>query len=131
MLLVGGCGGDPPPDPADAQRTYGASVDATDAIPAPAVAAEQDRYLGTRVTVDGRIEAVTNEGCTLHLETASESPLRVEATRTEEDECAWQMSSDANGFAVAAGTLRATNDSLHLSANGLQETPVHVAVPDS
>lgn len=130
-VLLGACADEKNTTPSKAQQTYGAAVDATDAIPAPAVAAEQDRYVGQRVTVDGRIAAVTDEGCTVHLETAGESPLRVEARRTGEAACAWQMPPDANGFVVGAGTLQVTNDSLHLSANGLQETPVQFDGPDS
>lgn len=121
-LLVSGCVGGGS-DPAQAQMSYGASVDATDAIPALAVAAEDDFYADRSLTVDGRIIAVRAGGCTLHLATDA-TPLVISAARTDAGDCAWQVPSDAQGFAVAAGTLRVEDDTLRLAANGVQVTPV-------
>ena len=130
-LLLGGCGDGPPPDPAAADTTYGAAVDATDAIPAPAVAAEADRYVGRRVTVDGRIEAVTQNGCTVYLATDGGAPLRVDAARDSADTCLWQLPLGSDGIAAATGPLRADGDTLRLSANGVQVTPVQISKSDS
>ncbi len=124
-LLLSGCGGDAPQNPAAAEQTYGAPVDATDAIPVPAVAAEAARYTRSRVTVGGRIAGVMQDGCVLHLATGVGSPLRVDATRTGEGACRWQVPGGTDGFAVVAGTLRADGDALRLSANGVRVTPVH------
>lgn len=126
-LLLGACGGDAPRNRAAAEQTYGAAVDATDAIPTPAVAAEAARYVGTRVTVDGRIADVARDGCTLHLDAETGPPLRVDAVRAGEESCAWQVPADIEGFAVAAGTLRTAGDTLRLNANGVQVTPVRIS----
>lgn len=131
VLLLGACGGDAPKNPAAAEQTYGTPVDATDAIPAPAVAAESARYTGHRVTVDGRIADVTQDGCALHLGTDGGPPLRVDASRTGKGTCLWQVRGGTDGFAVVAGTLRADGDTLRLSANGVQVTPVQRTTPDS
>jgi len=130
-LLLVGCGDGPPPDPSAADTTYGAAVDATDAIPAPAVAAEPNRYVGRRVTVDGRIETVTQNGCTVSLATDGGPPLRVDAARDSAGTCAWQLPSGLDGIAVAAGPLRTESDTLRLSANGVQVTPVRITESDS
>lgn len=130
-LLAGGCGNDAPNNPAEAERTYGASVDATDAIPVPAVAAERDRYLRRHVTVDGRIADVTRDGCVLHLEADDGPPLRVEADRLDDGACRWQIPADTEGFVVAAGSLRTANDTLRLTANGVQITPLQVGDSES
>jgi hypothetical protein len=123
-LLLSGCGGDAPQNPAEADHTYGAAVDPTDAIPVPVVAAEAARHGGQRVTVDGRIAGVARDGCTLHLATDTGPPLRVDAARTGTDTCAWQVPAGTDGFAVAAGTLRTAADTLRLTANGVQVTPL-------
>jgi len=36
-----------------------------------------------------------------------------------------------DGIAVASGTLRVAGDTLRLTANGVQVTPVQIAEPDS
>lgn len=128
-LVLGACGADAP-DPDAAETAYGAPVDATSAIPVPAVVAEPDRYVGGRVTVDGRIVSVMSGGCTLHLDTDDGPPLRVEAGRPQAGECAWRVPRESDGFAVAAGTLRAARDTLRLIANGVRVTPVRLS-PDS
>lgn len=115
----------------DAQETYGAGIDATDAIPVPAVVAEMERYLGHRVTVDGRISEVVRDGCTLQMETNDSRPLQIDASQQGDGSCTWQVSTDVDGFAVAAGLLRMERDTLRLSANGVQVTPVQVAGADS
>jgi hypothetical protein len=130
-ILGGGCGGDVPQNPTAADTTYGAAVDAIDAVPAPAVAAEPERYAGRRVPVDGRIVDVTPDGCALRLDTETGPPLRVEALRTGADTCAWRVPTDTEGFAVATGPLRTKRDTLRLSANGVQVTPVQGTKPDS
>lgn len=122
--LIVACGSDAPENPIEAQQTYGAPVDATDAIPVPAAAAEQDRYLGRRVTIDGRIIRIRSDGCALTLDTGDNAPLRVEASRIPDDGCAWQIPAETRGFAVAVGSLRVERDTLHLTANGVQVTPV-------
>ena len=127
-LALAGCGGDAAPNPAAADTTYGAAVDATDAIPVPAVAAEANRYTGPPITVDGRIVDVGQSGCTLHLATGG-PPLRVDAVRTGDSSCAWQVPTGEEGVAVAAGTLRVDGDTLRLSANGVQVTPVRLTSP--
>jgi hypothetical protein len=106
-------------------------VTATDAIPAPAVAAEPTRYHNRRVTVDGRIEAWADNGCTVHLDTEDGPPLRIESIRSPDDGCAWQVPAPLDGIAAAVGTLRVDGDTLRLSANGVQVTPVQGAEPDS
>jgi hypothetical protein len=126
-LVLGACGADAP-DPSAAETAYGAPVDATSAIPAPAITAEPDRYEGGRVTVDGRIVSVTSGGCTLHLGTEEGPPLRVEAGRTREEACAWRVPVETNGFAVAAGTLRVAGDTLRLVASGVRVTPVRLSL---
>ncbi len=126
-VILGGCGDDSPADPAAAQQIYGSPVDPTDAIPAPALAAEARRYVGDRVTVDGRIASVTRDGCTLHLATDGGPPLRVDAPRTEEASCAWRVPGGTKGFTVTSGTLRTDRDTLRLLANGVQITPLHSA----
>jgi len=130
-LLLGGCEDAPPPNPAAADTTYGAAVDATDALPAPAVAAERDRYVGRRVTVDGRIESITQTGCTVYLHTDQGPPLRVEAPRDRAPPCRWQLPPGLDGVAAATGTLRVERDTLRLPANGVQVTPVQISTSDS
>lgn len=125
-LLLGACGGDGPENPIEAEQTYGAPVDATDAIPVPAVAAEPDRYLGRRVIVDGRITGIPSDGCALSLDTGKNPPLRVEAAQTPDGDCTWHIPAETHGFAVAVGSLRVDRDTLHLTANGVQVTPVRV-----
>ena len=128
-LLLGACGSGAS-DSNRADTTYGAPIDATDAMPAPAVAAEDSLYLGHRVTIDGRITAVWASGCDMQLATDA-TPLVVAASRSEAGDCAWQVPSDAQGFAVAAGTLRTAGGTLRLTANGVRVTPVRVSSPDS
>jgi len=131
-----GCGNGTSPNPAAADTTYGAAVDDTDAIPAPAVAAEDSLYLRRGVTIDGRITAVQASGCEVHLSTDA-IPIVVMAPRPEEvphtdpGDCAWQVPTDAQGFAVAAGTLRTAEDTLRLTANGVRVTPVRISSPDT
>ena len=126
-LLLGGCGDGPPSTPAAADTTYGAAVNATDAIPAPAVAAEPDRYVGRRVTVDGRIGAVAQDGCTASLQTDGGPPLRIDAPRDRAGACAWRLPAGRDGIAAATGTLRVERDTLRLPANGVQVTPLRPA----
>jgi hypothetical protein len=128
-LLLGACGSGAS-DSNRADTTYGAPIDATDAMPAPAVAAEDSLYLGHRVTIDGRITAVWASGCDMQLATDA-TPLVVAASRSEAGDCAWQVPSDAQGFAVAAGTLRTAGDTLRLTANGVRVTPVRISSPDT
>ena len=128
-LLLGACGSGAS-DSNRADTTYGAPIDATDAMPAPAVAAEDSLYRGHRVTIDGRITAVRASGCDMQLATDA-TPLVVAASRSEAGDCAWQVPSDAQGFAVAAGTLRTAGDTLRLTANGVRVTPVRVSSPDT
>ena len=152
-LLLAACGSGAS-DSNRADTTYGASVDATDAMPVPAVAAEDSLYRGHEVTIDGRITAVRASGCEVKL--ATEAALFIvtaprpkgaprakrgsahrggsgsqAAPRTDAGGCAWQLSSDASGVAVAAGTLRTAGDTLRLMANGVQVTPVRISSPDS
>lgn len=128
FLLVG-CG-EGVPNPTKAETTYGRPVEAIDALPAPAVAAEENRYVGHRVTVDGRITAVRANGCAMHLATDA-VPLVVTAVRTAKENCAWTVPTEAQGFAVAAGTLHVGEDTLRLAANGVRVTPVRLSEPDS
>ena len=125
-VVVGACGGRSDADQAD--TTYGTPVDASEAIPAPAVAAEDSLYVGHRVTIDGRIVAVRTGGCEVHLSTDA-VPLVVTAPRTDADSCAWKVPRGAHGFAVAAGTLRVAEDTLRLFATGVRRTPVRLS-PD-
>ena len=129
-LLLGGCSDAPPPTPAAADTTYGAAVATADALPAPAVAAERARYVGLPVTVDGRVVDVAPDGCGLRLDAGEGPPLRVDAARPD-GACAWRVPTALDGIAVAAGTLRAAGDTLRLTANGVQVTPVQIAEPDS
>jgi len=122
-ILLSGCGPEAPTTPTEAQQTYGATVDAANALPVPAVVAEVDRYIGRRVSVDGRVGRVTRDGCTLSLEAGDGPPFLVIAPRVDASSCAWQVPDTTEGFAIA--------DTLRLSANGVQVTPVHVAEPDS
>ena len=128
-LLLGACGSGAS-DSNRADTTYGAPIDATDAMPAPAVAAEDSLYRGHRVTIDGRITAVRASGCDMQLATDA-TPLVVAASRSEAGDCAWQVPSEAQGFAVAAGTLRTAGDTLRLTANGVRVTPVRISSPDT
>jgi hypothetical protein len=144
LLLLGlvpaACGGTSDAD--QAETTYGTPVDATEALPAPAVAAEDSLYVGHTVTIDGRITAVRASGCALHLSTDA-APLVVAAprpkersslraaARTDADGCGWAVPRDATGFAVASGTLRVADDTLRLVANGVRVTPVRLSDPDS
>ena len=128
-LLLGACGSGAS-DSNRADTTYGAPIDATDAMPAPAVAAEDSLYRGRRVTIDGRITAVRASGCDMQLATDA-TPLVVAAPRTDAGDCAWQVPNSAPGVAVAAGTLRAANDTLRLTANGVRVTPVRISSPDT
>lgn len=129
-LLLGGCGGDRS-DSTKAETTDGASVDVTDAVPAPAVAAEESLYVDRALAIDGRITSVDRAGCALRLDTGEESPLLVRSARTDDGSCAWRVPVETDGFAVAAGTLRAANDTLRLTANGVRVTPVRFSNPDS
>lgn len=124
-LLTGGCGGDAPSNPAGADTTYGAPVDATDALPAPVLAAEPDQYIGRRVTADGRILTVQNTGCTLHVDTEAGTPLRIDAPQSE-NSCTWHVPSTTKGFAIATGTLRRVEDTLRMTAPGVRVTPTHL-----
>ncbi|MFB6249150.1 MAG: hypothetical protein ABEL97_11330 [Salinibacter sp.] len=130
LLSLGACGGGAPRSPAAADTTYGAAVAVAGALPAPAVAAEATRYVGRRVTVDGRVVGVAPEGCGLRLDAGDGPPLRVDAPRPG-GACAWQVPTALDGIAAAAGTLRAAGDTLRLTANGVQVTPVQVSEPDS
>jgi hypothetical protein len=129
-LLLGGCSGDVPSS-SKAETTYGVSVDATNAYPAPAVAAEVSPYAGQSVTVEGRVMAVTENGCGYRLDTGDNPPLLVRAVRGDDESCAWQVPPETNGFAAAAGTLRTAGDTLRLTANGVRVTPVRILTPDS
>lgn len=129
-LLVGGCG-ESSGDPAQAQATYGASVNATEAVPAPAVAAEESLYGGRVRAIDGRIAGVGADGCHFRLDTGGNPPLLVRAARTEDGSCAWRVPPETDGFAVAVGTLRTVRDTLRLIANGVRVTPVQLKGPDS
>lgn len=129
-VLVAGCVGSSG-DPAAAQTTYGASVDATEAVPAPAVAAEESLYVDRVLSIDGRLTAVKENGCGLQLDTGDDSPLFVTSARTTDGSCTWQVPDTTDGFAVATGTLRVERDTLRLSANGVQVTPVRLSEPDS
>ena len=128
-LLLGACGSGAS-DSNRADTTYGAPIDATDAMPAPAVAAEDSLYRGHRVTIDGRITAVRASGCDMQLATDA-TPLVVAAPRTDAGDCAWQVPNSAPGVAVAAGTLRTAEDTLRLTANGVRVTPVRISSPDT
>jgi len=139
-LLLGACGTGAS-DADQAETSYGTPVDATEALPAPVVAAEESLYVGHRVTIDGRITAVQASGCKVQLATDAAplvmaaprpkegSSLRA-APRTDTGDCAWQVPNDTQGFAVAAGTLRVTGDTLRLTANGVRVTPVRISSPD-
>lgn len=128
-ILCTACGDEEGRTPATAQQSYGSVVAGAEATPGPAVAAEAARYAGHRVTVDGRITRVGADGCRLALDTKSAAVLRVEAPRSGEG-CAWAVPTGTDGMAVATGTLRVENDSLRLSANGVQVTPVRVETTD-
>ena len=127
-LLLGACGGTSDAD--QAETTYGMPVDATEAIPAPAVAAEDSLYVGHRVTVDGHITAVRKNGCEMHLSTDA-APLVVKTFHADAGDCTRQLPRDAQGFAVASGTLRVADDTLRLTADGVRMTPVRLSNPDS
>lgn len=127
LVVLTACGGETARTPATAQQSYGASVAASEARPAPAIAAEPDRYVGRRVTVDGRITRIAEDGCQLALDTTP--ALYVDAARSAEG-CAWTVPAGADGVAIATGTLRRIGDSLRLSANGVQVTPVRVETTD-
>ena len=127
-VVLGACGGASDAD--QAETTYGTPVDATEALPAPAVAGEDSLYVGHRVTIDGRITALRKNGCEVHLSTDA-APLVVTARRIAGGNCAWQVPRDAQGFAVASGTLRVADDTLRLTANGVRVTPVRFSNPDS
>ncbi|MEF8866834.1 MAG: hypothetical protein V5A20_13845 [Salinibacter sp.] len=127
--VLGACGTGAP-DATTADTTYGPPVDATEAVPAPAVAAEGSLYVGHRTALDGQIAAVGAAGCEVILETDGR-PLVVSAPRTDATGCAWAVPEVARGLAVAAGTLRAAGDTLRLTANGVRVTPVRLSEPDS
>lgn len=129
-LVLGACGFGSS-DPAGTQSTYGAAIDATEAVPAPAVAAEESLYLGRVLAIDGRIVGVGADGCALRLDTGNESPLLVRSARTDNGSCTWQVPTKTDGFAVAAGMLRVADDTLSLTANGVRVTPVRLSSPDS
>lgn len=129
-LILGGCGSNASA-PSAAQQTYGAAVDDTDAIPSVAVAAEADVYEGRSLAVDGRIEAVHADGCSLQLDTEEGPPLLVTASRTETHGCAWKVPLGEDGIAAATGPIRDTADTLRLTADGVQVTPVRFVDPDS
>lgn len=121
--VLGACGENASRAPTAADTTYGAAVEVAEALPTPAVAAEAARYVGRRVTVDGRIVDVPPDGCGLRLDAGDGPPLRVDAPRPG-DTCAWRVPTALDGIAVAAGTLRAAGDTLRLSANGVAVTPL-------
>jgi hypothetical protein len=130
VLLLGmACGNETARTPSTAQQSYGVSVDASDARPGPAIAAEHDRYVGRYITVDGRITSVSDDGCQVKLDTNTAPPLRIEAPRSAGD-CAWTVPPGTNGIAAATGTLRVSDDALRLSANGVQVTPVRIQEAD-
>lgn len=131
LFLCVGCDDETATNPAQAQQTYGAVVDAIDAIPVPAVAAEVDRYVGHPVVIDGRIVGIRQNGCTVVLDAGKNGRLIVDAHRTGDGTCAWRVPAETDGFAVAAGTLRSANDMLRLTANGVRVTPVRLSNPDS
>ena len=128
-VLLAGCGTGET-NATGAEETRGTPVDATEAVPAPAIAAEASRYEGHLVAVDGRIAAVGATGCELALATGGR-PLVVMAPRTEADGCAWSVPGATQGFAVAAGTLRVTDDTLRLTADGVGVTPARLSNPNS
>jgi len=152
-LLLAACGSGTS-DSNRAGTTYGAPIDATNAMPIPAVAVEDSLYRGHKVTIDGRITAVRAGGCEMELATEA-APFIVTAPRpkgaprakrgsarrggsgsqaaprTDAGGCAWRVPSDAQGFAVAAGTLRTAGDTLRLTANGVRVTPVRISSPDT
>lgn len=126
VLLCTACGEEEGQSPAAAQQSYGRVVSSAEATPVPAVAAEAARYAGHRVTVDGRISRVGADGCRLALDTKSAAVLRIEAPRSGAG-CAWTVPDGTDGMAVATGTLRVIGDSLWLSANGVQVTPIRTS----
>lgn len=128
-ILLVGCG-EGVRTPTEAETTYGRPVEASDAVLARAVAAEDSLYVGHRVTIDGRITSVRAEGCAIDLATEA-VPIVVTAAGTGEQNCAWKVPTEAQGFAVAAGTLRVVDDTLRLAANGVRVTPVRLSEPDS
>ncbi|WP_263784703.1 hypothetical protein [Salinibacter grassmerensis] len=117
-------------DVTGAEETWGTSVDATEAVLASAVAAEASAYEGRPVAVEGRIAAVGTAGCEVTL-AAGSRPLVVAAPATEASGCAWTVPGDAQGFAVATGTLRTTDDTLRLTADGVRVTPIRPTSPAS
>ncbi len=125
MVLCTACGEAATRSPAGAQRTYGAPVDASDARPGRAIAAEPDRYAGRRITVEGRITSVRDDGCRIALDGNRPSTLYIDAPRSASG-CAWTVPAGTEGIAAATGTLRTAGDSLRLSANGMQVTPVRL-----
>lgn len=128
-FLLGGCG-EGAPNPTKVETTYGHPIEATDAVPAPAVAGEDSLYVGQRVTVDGRVGAIRANGCVIHLAAAA-APIVVTAARITEGNCTWKVPTEAQGVAIVAGTLRVVNDTLRLAANGVRVTPVRLSETDS
>lgn len=128
-LLLGACGSGAS-NPTKARQTYGTAVDATDAIPAVAVAAEAELYAEQPLTVDGRIASVRDDGCALQLKTEGQ-PLVVTAVQTEAEGCAWKVPVGKDGIAAAAGSLRADTDTLRVVASGVEIAPLRLSDSDS
>ena len=92
-----------------AATTYGAEVDAAQALPAEAVLAEADRYAGQPVTVEGRVvEVCQKKGCWLTLDAGEGRGIRILTARTPEGGYVYTVPKDISGRrAVVHGTLKA------------------------
>jgi len=117
--------------PTSADQTYGVDIDGRGSVPAPAVAAEPDRYGGHSVTIEGRIDEIRQSGCVMVLDAEAGHTLVVEAQQDDESACAWHVPAHAAGIAVTTGTLRTVRDTLRVLANGVRVTPVRSHAPDS
>lgn len=94
---------------APAATTYGAEVDAAQALPAEAVLADAERYAGQPVTVEGRVvEVCQKKGCWLTLDAGEGRGIRILTARTPEGDYVYTVPKDLSGQrAVVHGTLKA------------------------
>ncbi|MFO8231821.1 MAG: DUF4920 domain-containing protein [Longimonas sp.] len=116
-LLVGivGCASDEAAPNESADTEYGAAVDAGTALPVQRVATDPAQFTEKTLVLEGRVSSVCeHKGCWLALDTGADTPpLRVEVARTDSDEYAFTVPTDASGWATVQGRLVAEEPPSH------------------
>lgn len=113
MLTLAACQSEPTEVPEAAPLTaslydsYGEEITDEGAVPAQAVVAEIDQYMGQSVKIEGTVSAVCQmRGCWLTFQTYDGNNIRISVPRDEEGEYVFTVPTDISGRrAVVQGTL--------------------------